>query len=216
MATETWSVAVAVILAAGITDANPLVPINIEAGSGAPFHCTAEHGEKPFPFTVSGTGGPVKASAAAFVGEIELTAGKGRVVPDGSGAIENLSEFEFDPGPLPDTVMATAPWFVPRNAVSAGVIAAVSCVALTRVVERGEPFQLTTSPFAKPVPFTVNVKPVGLQYGVLFDAESDVMAASVIGNEIGVDVLPLDAGLATATWAVPTVAISAAGTIALS
>lgn len=216
MVAETWSMPVAVILAAGITDAIPLVPINMETGSGAPFHCTAEHGEKPFPFTVSGTGGPVKVSTAAFVGEIELAAGKGRVVPDGSAAIENLSEFEFDPGLLPDTVMATAAGPVARNAVSAGVMSAVSCVVLTRVVDRGEPFQLTTSPFAKPVPVTVNVNPVGLQYGVLFDAESAVMVARVIGNEMGVDVFPLDAGLATAIWAVPTVAISAAGTIALS
>jgi hypothetical protein len=104
--------------------------------------------------------------------------------------------------------------------VSAAVIAAVSCVALTRVVSRGEPFQLTTSPFAKPVPFTVSVIPAALQYGVLFepvvDAESDVMVGKTIGNETELDVLALDTGVATATWAVPTAAMSAAGTGALS
>ncbi len=206
-------------MAAGITDVIPLVPMNIDVGSEAPFHCTTEHGDKPLPFTVSGTGGPVNASAAAFDGEIELMTGEGRFVPVGSAVMGNLREFEFVAGP-PDTVMATAAAPVPRKAVSAAVIVAVSCVGLTRVVGRGEPFQLTTSPFAKPVPFTVRVRPMGLQYGVLFDevvdAESDVMVGRTIGNEITLDVFVLDAGEATATWAVPTEAISAAGSVALS
>ena len=51
--------------------------------------------------------------------------------------------------------------------MSAAVISAVSCEALTRVVGRGEPFQLMLSPSAKPVPVTVRVRPAGLQYGVL-------------------------------------------------
>ena len=94
--------------AAGITDVIPLVPINIEAGREAPFHCTTEHGEKPVPFTVSGTGGPVSASRAAFAGEIELVAGEGRLALPVRAVRGNLREFEFVPGLLPDTVMATA------------------------------------------------------------------------------------------------------------
>lgn len=141
-------------------------------------------------------------------------------MPVGSAVNENFREFEFVAGPLPDTVMAAAALPVPRKAVSAGVIAAVSCVALRKVVGRGEPFQLTTSPFANPVPFTVRVKPVGLQYGALFDevvdAESDEMVGRTIGNETELDVFPLAAGVAIATWADPTEAISAAGTVALS
>ncbi len=66
---------------------------------------------------------------------------------------------EFDVVVELDAVMAA----VPGNAVSAAVIAAVSCVALTKVVGRGEPFQLTTIPLTKLVPFTVSVKPEGLQ-----------------------------------------------------
>ncbi len=42
-------------------------------------------------------------------------------------------------------------------------IAAVSCVALTNVVGCAVPFQFTTASFVKFVPFTVSVKPVGLQ-----------------------------------------------------
>ena len=216
----TCSVPVAVMFAAGITDAIPLVPMKIDAGSETPFHCTTEHGEKPLPLTVSGTGGPVKASRAAFDGEIELRTGDGRLALDASVVMENLREFEFVPGVPPDTVMAGAASPVLRKAVSAAVIAALSCVALTRVVGRGEPFQLTTSPFAKPVPFTVSVRPVELQYGVLFDevvdAESDVMVARVTGNDTALEVFALDAGVATATCAVATDAISAAGIVAVS
>jgi len=104
--------------------------------------------------------------------------------------------------------------------VSAAVIAAVSCVALTSVVGRGEPFQLTTSPFAKPVPFTVRVKPVELQYGVLLDevvdAESVERVAREIGKETELEVFALDAGEATAICAAPTEATSDAGIVALS
>lgn len=203
-----------------MNEAIPLVPMKIDTGSAAPFNSTAEQDTKLLPFTASGTGGPVNASNAALDGEIELMAGAGKFDPLGSAAKENLSEFEFVPGPLPETVTATAPKPVPRNAVSAAVMLAVSCVALTKVVGRGEPFQLTTSPFANPVPVTVSVKPVALQYGALFaeveDAESDVMVGRPIGNETDGDVFALDAGEATAICAVPTEAIFAAGTTAVS
>src|ERR1700680_4140496 len=109
---------------------------------------------------------------------------------------------------------------VPREAVSAYVIAALSCVALTNVVGRGEPFQFTTNPFTKFVPVTSRVKPVGRHYGVeaicVVDAESIVMVGAWIGNEIGLDVPPPGAGVNTVTCAVPADAISAAGIDVLS
>ena len=60
---------------------------------------------------------------------------------------------------------------VPGKAASDGRIAAVSCVELTRSVVRAVPIvegfvalvQLTTAPFVKFWPFTVSVKPFGLQ-----------------------------------------------------
>ena len=71
----------------------------------------------------------------------------------------------------------------PGNAVSVGVIAAVSCVALTKVVARGEPFQFTTASLVKFVPFTVSVKPWVLQAGVeaveVVEAEREVIAGGV-------------------------------------
>jgi hypothetical protein len=87
--TETWSVPVMVILAAGMNEAIPPAPIKIVAGRGLPFHCTAEHGDKLFPLIVSATGGPVSASSAALVGEMELITGIGRVEPVGSAVTKN-------------------------------------------------------------------------------------------------------------------------------
>jgi hypothetical protein len=114
-----------VILAAGINDTNPFGARNRVAGSGAPFHCATEQGRKLLPFTVNETGGPVCASNAALLGEIEVTTGTGRAVPAGIAVTDNGSEFEVIVEL--ETVTATDPW----NAVSAGVIVAVNCVGLT-------------------------------------------------------------------------------------
>jgi hypothetical protein len=101
----------------------------------------------------------------------------------------NGMAFETTVAPL-DTVMFT----VPSTAVSAVVIAAVTCVALTNVVGRGEPFQLTTTPLANPVPLTVSVRPTALQYPVdanpVVDAESEIMAGAITGNATPFDSPP--------------------------
>ena len=55
-----------------------------------------------------------------------------------------------------------------------------------------------------------------MQYGVLLDAESEVSVGRTIGNETELEVFALEAGVATATWAVPTAAIFAAGSAARS
>ena len=67
---------------------------------------------------------------------------------------------EFDAAVGLDMVTAAAP----GKAVSAAEIAAVSCVALTKVVARGVPFQLTTEAATKFVPFTTRVNPDAPQY----------------------------------------------------
>jgi len=163
------------------------VPINMVAGRGLPFHCATVQGDKLFPFKVSAIAGPVCASVAAAVGEIELMTGVGRVVPLGKAFTENGSEFEVIVEL--ETVIET----VPGNAVSAGKIAAVSCVGLTYVVGRGVPFQFTTRPTGtKFVPVTVKVSPAGLQAVVVFavvgdvevDAERDVIVGGTIEKGI--------------------------------
>jgi len=61
--------------------------------------------------------------------------------------------------PPPGVGLNTVTCAVPALPISAAVIAAWSCVALTNVVVRLVPFQFTTElPLTKPVPFTVKVK----------------------------------------------------------
>jgi hypothetical protein len=125
----------------------------------------------------------------------------------------------------------------PGKAVSDGVIAAVSCVALTNVVARPDPFQFTTVSFVKFIPVTVRVSPAAPQKGVdaadVVEAESEVTAGGVPSGapiwkstmfdtsvvvvlftlDVAVDA---DPGICTATLTVPAVARSEAGTGAVS
>jgi len=125
----------------------------------------------------------------------------------------------------------------PGKAVSDGVIAAVSCVALTNVVARPDPFQFTTASLVKFVPVTASVRPVALQYGAeaadVVDAESDVTAgglpagapiwkSTTFETSVVVVLFTLDVaevaepGICTAICTVPAVARSEAGTGAVS
>ena len=89
---------------------------------------------------------------------------------------------EFDAAVGLDMVTAAAP----GKAVSAAEIAAVSCVALTKVVARGVPFQLTTEAATKFVPFTTRVNPDAPQYGM--------EATGVEDGEIEVEVIVGEGG----------------------
>jgi hypothetical protein len=151
-----------------------------------PFHCTTEHGKKFPPVTLSAM---AAVPAVALAGKKEAIVGTGRA----AGAVrEKLKGFERTEPLL--TVTGCVPW----NAASAEVSSAVSCVALTNVVARGEPFQLTTEPFTKFVPFTVSVRPDRLQDAVE-DPETDVMAGGDIVNALPPDVPPPGAGFTTST-----------------
>jgi hypothetical protein len=99
--------------------------------------------------------------------------------------VEKVKGLEFAAEGKFDTEIAAGA----SEAVSGGGIAAVSCVTLTNVVGRGDPFQLTTEPLTKFVPFTVRVKPAGLQYDVE-DAETDVTVGAEIVNVAPVDMHP--------------------------
>jgi hypothetical protein len=167
--TVTGTLLTVAISAAEIDAVIPVVPTNVVVRA-LPFHCTTEHGSKLFPITDRTNAPP---PAAALEGISELIDGVGN---DEGAVIVKLRELELA-APL-DTKTVT----IPREAVSAYVIAASSCVALTKAVGRGEPFQFTTESLVKVVPdaaVTVRVKPVGLQYGVedvcVMGAESDAI-----------------------------------------
>jgi hypothetical protein len=123
------------------------------------------------PVTVKGN---AAVPAVARAGESEVIAGTGSEL---GAVVEKLRDFEFTAEGRFDTKI-TAGF---SEAVSVDWIAAVSCIALTNVVGRGNPFQLTTEPLTKFVPFTVKVKPAGLQYDVE-DPEADVTVGAEIVN----------------------------------
>lgn len=112
-----------------------------------PFHSINEHGAHPVPLVSSKN---AVFPATALVGVVDTIVGTGKE----PGAVSTRGE------ELEVTVeLETVTFAVPGNAVSAAEIVAVSCVALTNDVGRGDPFQLTTNPFTKFVPVTVKMKP---------------------------------------------------------
>jgi hypothetical protein len=60
--------------------------------------------------------------------------------------------------PPPGDGFTTVTLAVPAAAMSAAVIAAVTCVLLTKVVVRADPFHFTMEVLTKLLPFTVRVK----------------------------------------------------------
>jgi hypothetical protein len=170
-------------------------------------HCTLEHGTKFEPVTVN-----VNAAVppVAPTGEIDA------IVGTASEAAEMVNVEGAEPTPEFDTVIAA----VPAEAISDDGIEAVSCVALTKAVARGEPFQSTTEPFTKFVPVTVSVNPDGLHDGVVFDdvveEVSDVIVGAKIENEIPLEAPPPGPWVKASTVAVPAARKSVAGIVAVS
>jgi hypothetical protein len=145
---------------------------------------------------------------ATAVCDSEMMVGERRLV---AGAVMVKGKVFDVPGGVETETPAT-----PGNAASVAKIAAVSCVEPT-VVARAELFQLTIEPFTKFVPFTVSVRPLGLQYGVegieVVDAARDeIVGATATGAEKIVKKLMFDTspGISTATCTAPGVARSEA------
>ena len=141
--------------------------------------------------------------------------------------IVNVNEFDVPP---PGVGFKTVIAAVPELAISAAVIAAVNCVALTNVVVRALPFHCAVDPLMKFVPVNVivnaappapvNVGEIAVSVGTGFDA--------LIVNVSAFEKVPEGppcrrafappefTGLNTTTDAVPTDAISVAGTAAVN
>jgi hypothetical protein len=129
------------------------------------------------------------------------------LVIEGAASIVNVTVFDVPPHGL-TTVIEAAPAVAMREA---GTVA-VSCVEDTNVVVSAAPFQFTIEVETKFMPLTVNVNcisPAEAQVGL-----SELMAGTaVIVNVIPPDVAPHPA---TVIEAVPAVAMSEAGTVAVS
>ena len=74
----------------------------------------------------------------------------------------------------------------------------MSRVALTNVVARGDPFQLTTETFTKFVPVTVSVGPASVHEDVE-DPVADAIAGGEIVNALPPDVPPPGEGFTICT-----------------
>src|SRR5919201_621245 len=103
----------------------------------------------------------------------------------GGALTVNVSAFDAMPSGL-----ATVTDGVPAVAISVFGIAAVSWVALPNVVVRFAPFQRTTAPFTKFVPFTVSVNPGPPAVAVFGDSDVSVGAGAVTVNVSAFDVVP--------------------------
>jgi len=114
----------------------------------APFQFTTELFTNPVPFTVR-----VKAPLPAVDDE-----GNSEVIE----GVDCLGSLMVKPAlpevPPPGAGLNTVTWAVPADAISPAAIPACSCVPLTYVVVRLDPFQFTTDPLINPLPFTVRVK----------------------------------------------------------
>jgi hypothetical protein len=196
-------------------------------------HCTTEHGTKlvlGLLVTVSVNPALPARTVVGESGDDEPNprVGVGRFVV----GVEMVNCSEFDvPAELDTETVAVA-----FEAVSEGKIAAVSWVELITVVVRRDPFQFTAESLVKVVPvaaFTVRVNPLRPPQNGAETGERDAIAGGVPGAapivkrtifDISVVVVLLtfdvadwaEPGIWTATWTVPVVARSAAGTGAVS
>lgn len=142
---------------------------------------------------------PVTLKVNAAVPAVAPTGEMDAITAAGSDEAEIVKEAGAEFTPELDTVIEA----VPAELISPAGTLAVSCVELTNVVERAEPFQSTTEPLTKFVPFTVRVKPAGLHDGVVFDKvvedDREVMVGGEIVNGRGADVPPPGPGVNTTT-----------------
>src|SRR3989454_1016756 len=169
----------------------------------APFQRTVDPFTNPVPLTVSVKAAP---PTVALVGVSPVIVGMGLLTG-------NVCAAEVPP---PGVGVNTVTCGVPAVAMSAAGIAAVSWVALMKVVVRAAPFHCTALPFTNPVPFTVSVKPAPPKGVLAGDSEEIVGAALLIESVRAAEVPPPGVGVMTVTEAVPAPGLSAAVIAAVS
>jgi hypothetical protein len=123
---------------------------------------------KPVPVRVNVKAAP---PAVAEVGAVEVSAGPAAAL---------IVRDRFADVPPPGVGLVTVTVAVPAVAMSAAVIAAVSCVALTNVLVLAALLNFTTDVDTKPVPFTVRVKAAPPAVALVGEREVSVGAGLLI------------------------------------
>jgi hypothetical protein len=133
---------------------------------------------------------------------------------EGSGlVIVSVAAAEVPP---PGAELATVIETLPDEATSLAETVAVSCVLLTNVVLRLEPFTRTTEPETKLLPLRISVNaalPALTLDGEILESEGNGL---LIASANAPDVPPPGAGLTTVIERVPAVAVSPAEIAAVS
>ena len=194
--TETFNVR-AVAICAAVTETVSCVALTKIVVPAVPLRFTTEEETKFVPFTVSVKAAP---PASVLAGESDVIVGRGLLT------VKDCAVEGPDVGAGFDTVTLN----VPAVTISATVIAAVTCVALTKVVVRELPLKVTVAPDRNPVPLTVSVK--AAPPTVAPAGESDVMVGTGLFTANGEfpDVPPPGGAFVTVTLLVPAAAISGA------
>jgi xanthosine utilization system XapX-like protein len=164
-----------------------------------PLNFTEEVETKPVPFTVRVKAAP---PAVAPFGESEVIVGAGLL-------IVKVCAPEVPP---PGAGLVTVTFTEPAVAMSVARIAAVICVALTKVVALAAPLKFTTDEELKFVPFTVSVKPAPPAVALVGEIDVVVGTGLLTGKFMGAEGPPPGAGLLTMTGKDPAAAMSAAVT----
>jgi len=199
LATVTCAVPAAATSVAGMAAVSWVALTNVVVRA-APFHFTVAPLTKLVPVTVR-----VKAGlpAWALFGDSAVMVGTGALP-----VTVNVNAFEASPSGFTTMICG-----VPAAATSVAGMAAVSWVALTNVVDRAAPFQLTVAPLTNLVPVTVRVK-AGLPAWALFGDSAVMVGVLVTVNLSTFEAEP--SGFVTVICAAPSVATSVAGMAAVS
>jgi hypothetical protein len=144
--TVTFTVPAVAISAAGIVATIWVLVTDEGVIGGLVPKFTVAPATKPAPVRVKVKAAP---PAVVEVGAIEVSVG-----PETALIVND----RLPDVPPPGAGFVTVTVAVPAVAISAAVIAAVNCVALTKVVVLAAPLNFTTDVDTKPIPLTVSVK----------------------------------------------------------
>jgi hypothetical protein len=166
----TFTVPAVVISAAGIVATICVLVMDEGVIPGLDPKFTVAPLAKPVPVTVSVKAAPPTAEEA---GAIKVSVG-----PEAALIVND----RLPDVPPPGAGFVTVTLAVPAVAMSAAVIAAVSCVALANVVVLAAPLNFTTEVDTNPIPFTVKVKAAPPAVALVGESEVSVGAGLLMVN----------------------------------